>query len=161
MLSLTVVFTPSAFCVYFSLIKKYEVCLNYFWFKTSDIRNKHRINNRSYSVKCWNDRGKKWPYTFFTWVEILALYLLISYLKCWCYRIQKVLQLLNADRHGIPEEHISDNMDRSFPVMIFKLLLDSSVSSILSRLKILLRNGLAERTVQTAVKIFVTDHLRV
>ena len=45
--------------------------------------------------------------------------------------------------------------------MIFKLLLDSSASSILSRLKILLRNGLAERTVQTAVNIFVTHRLRV
>ena len=58
-----------------------------------DIRNKHRINNQSYSVKCWNDRGKEWPYTFSTWMEVLTLHLLISSLKCWCYRIQKVLQL--------------------------------------------------------------------
>ena len=64
----------------------------------------NKQNNHSYSVKCLNDHGEKWPLIYSTWMEILTLYILIvspSSLKCWFYRIQ-VLQLLNVFDKTLP-----------------------------------------------------------
>ena len=116
----------------------------------------NKQNNHSFSVKCLNDRGEKWPLIYSTWMEILTLFILIvspSSLKCWCYRIQ-VLQLFDKT---LPYTESQKNslaiMHWSIPVICFKLLRRSSAWSALSRLFVTSENWLAKKTVQTTVKI--------